>query len=177
MGGSYLTLGQGGIPKVRLAGQRSIWNHSAPMNLKKRLATLLFAFVSFAFAGSAFADSHEAIVDDAIKQMERMTTALVSVTDKATAEKAVVELKGVGAELKKVAERAKAAGKPTDEVKTKLEAKMKAKEKELEAKMAGLQGSLEKAGVEAATILMKGMEELGPILEEVGKTFEEADEK
>ncbi len=43
--------------------------------------------------------------------------------------------------------------------------------------MAGLQGSLEKAGVEAATILMKGMQELGPVLEEVGKTFDEADKK
>ena len=47
------------------------------------------------------------------------------VTDKASAEKAVTDIKAVVEEMKKIAARAKALGQPSADVKAKIEAKMK----------------------------------------------------
>ncbi len=127
--------------------------------------------------GCSGGDSHEKVVDDVLKQMDRMVTAMGSVADKATAEKAVAELKNVADEMKKLGERVKKLGEPSAEVKTKLEAKMTAKQTEMQQKMAGVQTSLTKAGPEAGMILMKGMAEFAPAMEEAGKLFQGADKK
>jgi hypothetical protein len=58
-----------------------------------------------------------------------------------------------------------------------VDAKMKAKEAEMQQKMAGSQASLMKAGPEAAGILMRGMMELGPAMSEMGELFKPADKK
>jgi hypothetical protein len=140
------------------------------------LAVILASFALF-FTGCSGGDSHEKVVDDVAKQMDRMATAMSSVTDKATAEKAVAELKNVAQEMKKIGERAKALGQPSADVKAKLEAKMKAKQDEIEKRMAGSQASLMKAGQEAGEILIKGMLEVGPAMEEAGEIFKAADKK
>jgi len=121
--------------------------------------------------GCSGGDSHEKIVDAMIVQIDRMATAVSSVTDKATAEKAAAELKSVGEEMKKIAEKAKGMKDPSAEVQAKIDAKMKAKQEEVQKKMAGIQGTLAKAGPEAAAVLMGGMAEFGKAMEEAGKAF------
>jgi hypothetical protein len=148
------------------------------MKLHTRFAALLFALTAYIFASSAaWADTHEAVADDAMVQMERMITALEKVTDKPTAEKAVEDLMSVAAELKKVAVRAKEVGKPAADVKAKIEAKMKEKQEAMMKRMGAVQGAIAKAGPEAGAVLMKGMQEFGAAMMEVGKAFEEADKK
>jgi hypothetical protein len=139
-----------------------------------RTVAILAALI---LAGCSGGDSHEKVVDDVLKQMDRMVTAMSSVTDKATAERAVAELKTVADEMKKLGERAKKLGEPSAELKTKLEAKMTAKQTEMQQKMAGAQASIAKAGPEAGMILMKGMMEFAPAMEEAGKLFQGADKK
>jgi pyruvate formate-lyase activating enzyme-like uncharacterized protein len=121
--------------------------------------------------GCSGGDSHEQVADSLMVQMDRMATAMSTVTDKATAEKAVVELKSVAEEIKKIAEKAKAMKDPTAEVQAKIEAKMKSKQEELGKKMMGAQANIVKAGPEAGKILMEGMAEFGKVMEEAGKAF------
>lgn len=122
-------------------------------------------------SGCSGGDSHEKVADAVLAQMERMATAVSSVTDKASAEKAVAELKSVGEEMKKLAEKAKAMKDPSAEVQAKIDAKMKTKQEEIQKKMMGMQATLAKAGPEAATILMGGLAEFGKVMEEAGKAF------
>ncbi|MEK0450636.1 MAG: hypothetical protein RL088_2904 [Verrucomicrobiota bacterium] len=126
---------------------------------------------ALALTGCSGGDSHEKVADAVLVQMERMATAVSSVTDKATAEKAVTELKSVGEEMKNLAEKVKAMKDPSAEVQAKIEAKMKAKQEEIQKKMMGMQANLTKAGPEAAAILMGGMAEFGKVMEEAGKAF------
>jgi len=138
------------------------------------LVTVLSAFTLF-FSGCSGGDSHEKLADDMSKQVDRMIAAMSSVTDKASAEKAVAEVKSVTEELKKLAARTKALGKPSAETKAKIEAKMKTKQDEVQQKMAASQAAMMKAGPEAMGIMMNGMMELGPAMIEVGKAFDSAD--
>ena len=139
-----------------------------------RTVAILAALILVGCSGS---DSHEKVVDDVMKQMDRMASAMSSITDKASAEKAVTELKAVAEEMKKLGERAKKLGEPSAEVKTKLEAKMIAKQTEMQKTMAGMQASMTKAGPEAGMVLMKGMAEIAPAMQEAGKLFQGADKK
>lgn len=139
-----------------------------------RTVAILAALI---LAGCSGGDNHEKVVDDVMKQMDRMASAMSSITDKASAEKAVTELKAVAEEMKKLGERAKKLGEPTAEVKTKLEAKMIAKQTEMQKTMAGMQASMTKAGPEAGMVLMKGMAEIAPAMQEAGKLFQGADKK
>jgi hypothetical protein len=79
--------------------------------------------------------------------------------------------------MKKIAARAKALGQPGANVRAKLEAKLKAKEDDIQQKIAGSQAAMMKAGPEATGILMKGMMELAPTLNETADIFAEADKK
>jgi hypothetical protein len=174
----HWAIGNSGQPNTGLAPGDSFRDDRSFMKLHARLSATVFALTAFLFAaGSAFADSHEAIADDAMAQMERMANAVASITDKATAEKAATELKSVGEELKKVAARAKAVGTPAADVKTKIEEKMKTKQEAIEKKMAAAQESLGKAGPEAMAVLMKSMTELAPVFQEIGEAFEEGGKK
>jgi hypothetical protein len=155
-----------------------IFDGSLGMKPIARFATTLIALATLLFtAGSALADSHEAVADDAMVQMERMVTALGTVTDKVTAEKAVQQLMDVATELKKIAARAKAVGQPSAEIKAKIEAKMKSKQEDFMKKMVAVQQGIAKAGPEAAAVLQKGMVEFGTAMQEVGKAFQDADAK
>ena len=147
------------------------------MNLHKRLLTGLLIALTFFFSHSAFADSPEAVVNDAMSQMDRMVDALLTVKDKASAETAVKDLMGVTEELKKIAVRAKTVGQPTAEQKEQLMAKMQAKTAEMKTRLAAGKEQLAKAGVEAAAVLGKGMMEFGKAMQEVGQAFQAADKK
>lgn len=137
----------------------------------------LTAAFSLLLSGTSHAATHESVADAAIVQMDRMANAVISVTDKATAEKAVAELMSVTEELKKIAPSAKGLGEPSAEVKEKIMLKMKAKQEEIQKKMETVPAQLQKAGQEAAQVLMKGMAGFGAAMQEVGKAFEEADKK
>jgi hypothetical protein len=148
------------------------------MKLHRHLTLALLVTFSLFFSASVFAaDTHEVIADDAMKQMERMSTSLLAITDKASAEKAITECKDVAAQLLKIAERAKAIGKPSAEVKAQMEAKVKTRQEEFQKKMEGFGPILEKAGPDAAQVVMKGMQEIAPALEQMAKVFGEADKK
>ena len=148
------------------------------MKSLKTFTLALFASFALLFTGTTFAaDPYETIAEEALVQMDRMANAVLSVTDKATADKAVAELLSVADDLKKIAAKAKGLGQPSDEIKAKIEAKMKAKTEEIQKKMETVPASLAKAGPEAAEVLGKGMEKFGAAMEEVGKAFEEADKK
>jgi hypothetical protein len=138
------------------------------MKALNRLVAIIAALVLAACSGG---DTHEKIVDDLNAQMDKLGTAVASVTDKASAEKAVTEIKTVSTEMKAIAERAKKIGDPSKEVQAKLEAKMKTKQEEMVAKMVGAQANLTKAGPEAALILKGGMDEFGATMQEVEKAF------
>jgi hypothetical protein len=141
------------------------------------LTVAFFATLTLFFAGCSGADNHEKIADDAAAQMEKMANAVASVKDKASAEKAVAEMKAVAEELKKIAARAKAVGKPSAEVKAKIDAKMKPRQQAVEKQMVTAQTNLAAAGPEAAAILQKGMMELGQTMMEVAMALEGTDQK
>lgn len=140
-------------------------------NLSRFLTQTVLIIATLFITGCSGGDSHEKVADDALKQMDRMVTAVSAVTDKASAEKAVADLKSVGDELKKIAERAKKLGDPSADVRAKIEGKMSAKQTEITQKMMGMQASMLKAGPEAAAILGKGMMEFGATMQETGKMF------
>lgn len=164
--------------RIGLGVVNFFWNERCAMKSHIQfLARTSLIIVAFIFVGCSGGDNHEKVVDDVFKQMDRMATAMGSVTDKASAEKAVTDLKSVAEEMKKLGERAKKLGEPAAELKTKLEARMTAKQAELQQKMAGMQQSMAKAGPEAGMVLMKGMMEIAPAMEEAGKLFQGADKK
>ncbi len=139
--------------------------------LSRFLTQTVLIIATLFITGCSGGDTHEKVADDALKQMDRMVTAVSAVTDKASAEKAVADLKSVGEELKKIAERAKKLGEPSADVKAKVDGKMSAKQAEITQKMMGMQASMMKAGPEAAAILGKGMMEFGATMQETGKMF------
>ena len=141
------------------------------MKFSSRLALAILAAVSLFISGCSGGDSHEKVVNDMTGQLDRMTNSLLAVTDKASAEKAATELKSVVEEFKKIGERAKKMGDPSADVKARLEASMKAKQVEVQTKMAGIGPVLMKAGPEAQSIVMKALAEFGPAMAEVGKVF------
>jgi hypothetical protein len=141
------------------------------MKLHTRIFAILCVVLGLGFAGCTGADTHEKIVDDTIKQMDRMAVTMGTITDKATAEKAMAELSSVVEEIKKIGARAKALGDPSADVQKKLEEKMKAKTQELQTKLTGAMVSMAKAGPEAAAIVAKGMQEFGAAMQEAGKAF------
>jgi hypothetical protein len=110
-------------------------------------------------------------------QMDRMAIAMGSVADKASAEKAVADMKSIVGEMKRIAARAKTLSQPGPELRAKLDAKLKAKEADLEQSLAGSQATLVKAGPEAAGIIMKGLMELAPAIDEVSGLFNDAEKK
>ena len=144
------------------------------MRLRPLFAAVIFAFALGACSGG---DSHEKVVDDIATQMDRVATAMSAVQDQATAERAVADMKSIVEEMKKIAPRAQALGEPGGELKARLAAKMKAKEADLQKKIAGSQAAMVKAGPEAAGIIMKGMAELAPTLGEMSALFDEAEAK
>src|SRR5690349_18892558 len=103
--------------------------------MKKLLAALLLAF-AFLAPHATRADSPEAVTHDTLVQMDKMAEAILSVKDKATAEKAVADLLGIAGELKQVAARAKAVGQPTAEQKQKLQAQLQTHTIELKKRLA-----------------------------------------
>ena len=139
--------------------------------LSRFLTQTVLIIATLFITGCSGGDTHEKVADDALKQMDRMVTAVSAVTDKASAEKAVADLKSVGDELKKIAERAKKLGEPSADVKAKVDGKMSAKQAEITQKMMGMQASMMKAGPEAAAILGKGLMEFGATMQETGKMF------
>ena len=145
------------------------------MKITLRPAVTALATLTLFFTGCSGGDSHEKLAEDAGKQMDRMATALSSITDKASAEKAMTDMKSVVEDFKKLGTRAKALGQPSADVKAKTDAKMKAKQDEMQQKMMASQANMAKAGPEALGIIMKGMQELAPAMAEVGKIFEAAD--
>ena len=145
------------------------------MKIHLRFLAIAIATLALFFTGCSGGDSHEKLADEVGKQMDRMVGAMSSITDKASAEKAMTDMKGVAEELKKLGARAKALGKPSADVNAKIEAKLKAKQDELQQKMMASQAAMMKAGPEAMGIMMKGVQELAPAMAEVGKIFEAAD--
>ena len=141
------------------------------MKTPARFFAIITSVLAIALSGCGGGDTHQKVADDVFKVMERMSTAMGSVTDKASAEKAVAEMKAVAADMKGIAERAKKLGEPSGDVKTALEASMKAKTEELQKKMMGSMSKLAAAGPEAMAVIQAGMAEIGPTMEEAGKLF------
>ena len=90
------------------------------------LATVLITCALLAGCGG---DSHEAVMDDMIAQMNKVTAVLKTVKDEASAEAAKPKLEAIGKDMKKLKERADKLGDPAKEkeeaLKTKYEEKMK----------------------------------------------------
>ncbi len=147
------------------------------MNSFSKLALAFAATIALLVSSNAYAVTHEEVADAAMAQMDRMANAVLTITDKATAEKAVLELMSVTEELKKIATGAKGLGEPSKETKDRIMAKMKVKQEEIQTKMKTVPAQIKKAGAEAATVLAKGMEGFGAAMQEVDKAFKEADKK
>ena len=141
------------------------------MNAYSNFLTSLTAALALALSGCTGGDSHKKVADDAVHVMERVATAMSSISDKASAERAVVEMKAAVADFKKLSERAKKLGDPTPEVKAKIEAEMKAQGEVLQKTMMASMGKLAAAGPEALAVLQAALKELLPAMEEAGKMF------
>ena len=141
------------------------------MKTHAKFFAIITSALAIALSGCGGGDTHQKVADDVFKVMERMSNAMGSITDKASAEKAVAEMKTVAGDMKSLGERAKKLGEPSGEVKTELEASMKAKTEELQKKMAGSMMKIAAAGPEAMEVLQAGMKEIGPSMEEAGKLF------
>lgn len=143
------------------------------MTFPSHILAAVGATLLLAFGGCSGGDSREKLVDEIAMQMDRMATALGSVADKASAERAMTDMKAIVGEMKKIAAHAKALGQPGADLRAKLDAKLKAKVAELQERMAGSQASLVKAGPEATGIIIKGMLELAPAMDEIAGLFKE----
>lgn len=141
------------------------------MNNHTRLLASITASIALVLSACSAGDSHEKVADDTLKIMERMSTAMTSITDKATAEKAVADMKVIANDMKAISERAKKLGEPSTDVKTRIDASMKVKAEELQKKMMASMMKVATAGPEAMVVLQEGMKEIAPIMEEAGKTF------
>ncbi len=139
-------------------------------NHTKLLASIA-ASIALVLSACSAGDSHEKVADDTLKIMERMSTAMTTITDKATAEKAVADMKVIANDMKAVSERAKKLGEPSADVKARIDASMKVKAEELQKKMMASMMKVATAGPEAMVVLQEGMKEIAPIMEEAGKTF------
>ena len=141
------------------------------MNTHSNILASLTAAFALLLVGCSGGDSHKKVADDAVHVMERVATAMSSISDKASAEKAVGEIKSAVADFKKLAERAKKLGDPTPEVKAKIEASMKAQGEVLQKTMMASMGKLVAAGPEALAVLQAALKDLSPAMEEAGKMF------
>src|SRR5688572_9634924 len=115
--------------------------------------------VAFALGCAVCAETHKELADERIVQMDRLATNLVSVTDKASAEKAVVELRSIKEKMTDIRMRGKVLGKPAPDVDAALKTKMAAKGAELTKRLEELPKVLEKAEPEAMVIFQKGLQE------------------
>ena len=136
-----------------------------------RLLASIAASIALVLSACSAGDSHEKVADDTLKIMERMSTAMTTITDKATAEKAVADMKVIANDMKAISERAKKLGEPSADVKARIDASMKVKAEELQKKMVASMMKVATAGPEAMVVLQEGMKEIAPIMEEAGKTF------
>jgi hypothetical protein len=141
------------------------------MKLRSGILAFVFAACALVLGGCGGGDSHEQVADDIAMQMDRLATAITAVHDKASAERAVSDMKAIVEEMRKIEARAKALGEPSAESRAKLNAKMKAKEAELQKRFAGSQAALMKAGAEATGIITKGLKELAPSLDRLGNPY------
>jgi hypothetical protein len=134
------------------------------MKTLARFATALLAAATLFLTGCSGPDSHEKLADDVMAQMEKLANAMSEAKDKATAEKAAADIKAMIPDFKKLGERAKALGKASPEVATKIQAKLKPKQEELSKKMAGAGPG---ASPEAGLALMGAVMELMPHMQEI----------
>jgi hypothetical protein len=147
------------------------------MKLRSGILAIAFAACALVQGGCGSGDSHEKVADDIAMQMDRLATAMTSVHDKASAERIVADMRSIVEEMKKSEARAKALGEPGAELKAKLNAKMQAKEAELQKRIAGSQATLMKAGAEATGIITKGLKELAPALDRLANPYRQTDTK
>lgn len=136
-----------------------------------KLFSSLIAALTLVFAGCSGGDTHQKVADDVVHVMEHMATAMSSISDKASAEKAVADMRAAVADMKKLSERWKKLGEPTREVRTKIEAEFRPKGEKLGKAMVESMMQMVKAGPEALAILQAGMKELKPAMDEAGKMF------
>ena len=141
------------------------------MKIHTNVLASIAVSIALVLSACSAGDSHEKVADDTLKVMERMSTAMTSITDKATAEKAVADMKVIANDMKAISERAKKLGEPSADVKARIDASMKAKADELQKKMMAGMMKVATAGPEAMAVLQAGMKEIAPIMEEAGKTF------
>jgi hypothetical protein len=149
--------------------------HYRIMTLHRRFIAILLLALAFLIPAPSFADSAEAVMNDTLVQMDRVADTILTIKDKATAEKAMADLQTIVVELKKIAARAKAVGQPPAELKEKLMTQFRTKTAEVQKRIAGAKDQIAKAGLEAAAVLGKGMVEFGKGMQEVGEAFQAAD--
>jgi len=119
----------------------------------------------------AVTDTPDSLGDEMIVQMNALADALMSATDKASAEAAVMKIDGVGDEIGKIAARMDKLETPSDEVKLALDAKMDKGKEAMDAKMKGAMGTIMQ-NEEVAGILGPAMEKFGKGMKEHDKVFE-----
>lgn len=136
------------------------------MSPRRKIAVALLALIACVFPGCSGGGGRERerAVAELAARMEQMALVIGGVTDKDSAERAVMALRAVVEEMKAVALEAKASGEPPPEERVRLAAQLRAASENLERRMAALRVPMQKAGPHAVMILFSGLKELTPAM-------------
>lgn len=116
-------------------------------------------------------DTPESLTDELLVAFEKLPVAVSKVTDKATAEIAAREIEKIGDEIDSIAKRLDPLPEPSDEVKLRIDEKMKKGSEGLSAKLAA---SIKKLSdnPEALNIVGAAFQKFGIRMNKHDKTFE-----
>lgn len=132
--------------------------------------------IAMLFASCGKKDTPDSVTDELLNEFDNLITALESVEDKESAEKAAKKIDTIGDDFLAIAKRLDALPEPSDEEKEKLDKKMddamESKQKKLGEAMKGLMSD-----PEAAKIIMEAMKGFGKKMDSAEKTFKKFGKK
>jgi hypothetical protein len=117
----------------------------------------------------------ETLVAAVSQELDRVTEAVATVKDEASATKASAQLAVIAENLKKIALKSKGLVEPDEKTANALVEKLAAKVQEVERKVQEAQPKIVAAGPKTVAIISQGLSTFGEAMQEVGATFEKMD--
>lgn len=141
-----------------------------------KLAVMSSLAIAMLFTSCGKKDTPDSVTDELLGEFDNLITALESVKDKESAEKAAKKIDTIGDDFLAIAKRLEALPEPSDAEKEKLDKKMddamESKQKKLGEAMKGLMSD-----PEAAKIIMEAMKGFGKKMDSAEKTFKKFGKK
>lgn len=148
-------------------------------NMKSTLSKLTVmssVAIAMLFTSCGKKDTPESVTDELLGEFDNLVTALESVKDKESAEKAAKEIDTIGDDFLAIAKRLDALPEPSEDEKKALDEKM---DKAMDAKQKKMGEAMKGAmsNPETAKIIMEAMKGFGEKMESAEKTFKKFGKK